>query len=455
MMNPAAAGSMVNSLSQAALSQAALPGVQADVAIKQRAAAFNQWLTDNSKDFVTPAKDSNGNPTPNVTPTVDVQGLAAKAAQAGYTNEALSMNAADLKNKASQIKNASDFQDLALKTRAAVSTYMEAYGNPVDKDGNPVTPPGDAATQTEYNKVIGGIGSLFGMGGQKLFGTPTSDPTTGAPVYKFDPVANRAMAVATMSPQVQVELQQRQEQLNQSGVQGQSGPEWRDPDSDITHNAQKAAIAADPKNASVYSKMTAAQLAGDKSVGGMVTASIVPAPTRGSLVNGGIEFYNRAGQYNAAADALDAAKADLPDEAKTPNNRVMQWFSTNADKIKNNPKLLAAQSQLAALDQADPSAQLGSKDYGSLGFALRQKALTFRQLGDRSINTSTASNFPEAGTAAKTAPGQPSETPQAPAATPAAPATGSVRVRGPNGENGTMDAKEFAIYKNKGWKIAE
>jgi hypothetical protein len=271
---------------------------------------------------------------------------------------------------------------------------MEAYTHPQDKDGNPTgTAPGPAATQQEYDKVVGGIGNMFGMGGQKLFGTPTGTNDQGQSFYKYDPATNKAMAIATMSPEVQTELQQRQEQLNQSGVQGQSGPEWRDLNSDITKNAQAAAIKGgmDP---AIAGKMTAAQLAQDKNVGAIVTGAIIPAPTKGTLVNGSIELRNKQIQLNAAADALEAARSQgvLPDEAL---NAPLAWFKTHAGAIAQNKYLQAAATQVGAIDSANPADQLGNKDYGSLGFALRQKALTTGQLADTTMAAVPKTTFKE------------------------------------------------------------
>lgn len=87
-----------------ALTEAQLPGAQADSAVKQRALAFNDWIAKNRKLYTNPDGSLN------------TRALNAAATAAGFQSEGAAIGAADLKNTADMIRNATDEQTKNIAT---------------------------------------------------------------------------------------------------------------------------------------------------------------------------------------------------------------------------------------------------------------------------------------------------------------------------------------------------
>lgn len=397
------------SMASAANARAALPGIQADSAIKQRAAAFNKWTTANGGQFVSRPTDSDGNPIKGAEPVLDHASFVKAAADAGFLPEAQSVAAVDLSNQSkllvnqgqqasnegANINNATNRNALAVSARGYVSTFMDAY-----EKANPNATQADL--DREYNKNLNGVKGQFGSGLSlaAAFGQPDQVPGPGqqtAPQWKYDRMENKATMTATMSPQVQADLKLRNETTAQSGVTGQSGPEFRDPNSKVTQQARAAAIAADPAHRDIYSGMTAAQLAQNQTVQGAVMASINPASARVSAATGFIEHTNKGKMFSNAADALDAFKQQLPQEDQQAFlSAPGAWFQNNVAKFQNNPAFTNAKFAYENAVQGNPEMKLQGLDAGSASMAMRgQAALEFRQAGTYG-QAATASTSAEA-----------------------------------------------------------
>lgn len=398
----------ISGIASAASTMAALPGIQADSAIKQRAVKFNQWIYDNGGDFVYQPTDKDGNEISSEKPLVNVAGLVKAAADAGYLPEAQAVAAADLANQAqvlansltktqnegAEITNASNRNSLAIFARSYLSTYMDAY-----QKANP-----NASQQElnqEYSRNINGIQAQFGnsMGVTSAVGQP--DVPAGVlgqgapPMWQFDPVENLAMMTATMSPQVQLELSNSREIIAQSGVTGQSGPEYRDINSQVTRTAQLAAIAIDPVHRDIYANMTAAQLAQNETVSGAVMAALNPQGARVGALTNMINHTNNAKMFGNAADATEQFKQSLPPDEQTAFvSAPAAWFTNRAARFGNNPAFIAAKVALDNVIQSNPEMNLTSLDYGSLSVALRrQQNLQLEQAGSfasQAIRSTTA-----------------------------------------------------------------
>ena len=180
-MNMALTGQQLqNAQTQNQIGQAQLPGVQADSEIKQRAADFNKWITDN--------KDTYTNPdgTPNIEKFVN------GASSAGYFKEAQATAGTDLTNKAAAIKNATDQQSQNI---TAANFTQSAINHAVNLIQNA---PEDQRASLAQQYATFGDSKVPGTGQQILQTIGKQDPTTGA--FVVDPAKLKAATQATMTP---------------------------------------------------------------------------------------------------------------------------------------------------------------------------------------------------------------------------------------------------------------
>lgn len=161
-----------------ASTEAATPGIAADSAIKQRAASFNQFKTDNASKFVT--TDADGNKKFSNAAFIEA------ASQAGFNTEAQSVAASDLANssaaltiKRGQTASAGETTDFVKNALNYASTLVSA------------APP---EQQKELWDKYKGFADEQLPGSGKMFG-------------EYSPDKIGAYRTATMSPQVQAEQQ--------------------------------------------------------------------------------------------------------------------------------------------------------------------------------------------------------------------------------------------------------
>jgi hypothetical protein len=459
--------------------KAALPGIMADTAIKQRAANFNKWLTDNASTYIKPEVGADGKPTPGGYHNVDTSGLVSAAANAGYVTEAQSIAANDLKNQSTNLQNgltaattqqtqaltngtnitnANNAATLAIYSRGYVSTMMDAYqkANPTGGD--------NGMWDKEYNKLVNGVQDQYGkaLNVHSVFGTPDVLQTDaqgkpvmgqdGKPVmtYKYDPVENNAMRTATQSPQVQQELANSKELIAQAGATGMNGANWRKLDSDETRNAQKIAIASNPTMADTYSQMTGAQLAAIPGIKETILANVNPQGARSTAVTNMYQQVNDAKQYDSAANKLDALKAKLsPQDQAQFQASPIAWLQTNAARFAGVPEFTDAQSALGNVNQTHPELKLGSMDAGSLAVALRGQRDNSLNLAGTSGAIATAPSITGAAQGVATQGGKPNATPTNPGG------NGSVKMVDTKGKSYTIPANKVAAAKADGLKVAQ
>lgn len=432
--------------------QAALPGIQADSAIKKRAANFNNFLMKNTDQFTNSDSDADGN-TVVGTKKLDVGKLIQFSAASGYLPEAQSLAASDLANKAqvlangqtqantqgTQINNANNAQALAISTRGYVSTFMDAY-----QKQNPAATPDQLDQQ--YNKLINGAKDQYkgALDVDGVFGTPEKGPSGQGPAsYRYNPIENKAMLTSTMTPTVQTDLAQRWETINQSGVSGQSGPEWRDPESAISKQARQAAIAAGA-DTGIVGNMSAAQLATDKSFGGAVMASILPATAREKYLGDQIQHQQNSNLFLNGQIALEdlAGKIDPADKAAfnaSPTTWITSQIQNRVAKYTNLPEFQQAQYAFGNVGKQNAQFPMGV-DAGSLSTAFKNQARIEAEQAGISGAAAKSGTFNRASTASSSAT-QP---------TPAVNAGGTVKMY-KNGKTYNIPAGKQAAAKSAGY----
>jgi hypothetical protein len=393
------------SQTQQQATQAAIPGIVADSAIKARAAAFNKWQSANASNFVSTPTDEAGQPIKGAPPIVDHQGFATAAANAGYYTEAQAVLASDLKNQASSLSNQADATALSLTTRGSVATMMDAFVK-----NNPGA--SDAQVNAEYNRLLKGVGDQFkgsaaektGVNVASIFGP--ADNADGT--YNFDRPLNAAYVQATMNPLQQADLKLRQgalavsqEQVAQAGEVNQAGAAYRNPDSPQTAAARKAAIAADPAHADQYSQMTASQLQNSNVVGGVVKEALVPGTAKAGFNAKSLDEYTNARIYDNAQQKLTAlATSGLTTDPRADNSvpftsMPAQWIKNNLSRFAGGPGaglVLDAQQAFSNANR-DPSLGFDKLDSAALADAMHSQASLHYQLGDQYQTASQQTAF--------------------------------------------------------------
>ena len=158
--------------------RAGIPGIQAEAAIKQRAAAFQKWQTDNSKDFLIPDPK---NPDKK---KVDALAFSNAASVAGFHTEAQAVAAHDLQNdqvaqtlRKGEVALGDEIQGFSKKALAHAANLV-----------NGLPEAQRAAAWGQYagfaDAQVPGTGKLFG---------------------EYDPSKVQSIRTATMDPKAQLE----------------------------------------------------------------------------------------------------------------------------------------------------------------------------------------------------------------------------------------------------------
>lgn len=365
--------------------EAALPGIQADSSVKQRAMAFNQWKTDNAANYT------------NEDGSLNIAKFVGGANKAGYSTEAQTVAASDLDNKSKAITNATNQQSKDVATSTFTSTAANHIATLLD---NPKLSADEKAAQlrkhTDYlNTLVPGSGDQV----LSLLGTPSED---GKSITVNDK-AVQANAQATMSKQEQVTNQISQqnantsaqnastsaEQVKQGGIAGVSGPDARDPNSTQSRTAVQKAIDAGISGITL-GVTSAADLEHLPGVKDQVTATTVPAATKAAATTGAVTEVQAANVYNNAAGLVDKM---IKDGKMKPGTNVGTFISANSAKLANDPDFRALQSSLNQVTAANSSIDITNVDGPGLSAQLRNQAGLSTQKAKTAASVAGATTF--------------------------------------------------------------
>jgi len=404
--------------------QAALPGIQADSAIKQRAAAFNQFQMDHHDLFVDKVTDPN---TGEIKHVVDPTKLAAAANAYGFTDEGASVAAhiiantsaeatakgIALDNQQKQIQNTTLLNDARLKIRSQAENFMLGYQN-----ANP------SATQdvldAKYNEYITKtLKATSDAGGAPFSQDSLFGPPGKGGIYHYDRQTAQGISETALDPTVRENLYQFQQTIN--------GPQGRDIDSDVTKGVQRLLIAANPKDAALIAKQTAAQLYGNAANRALIDNNMNPANNRLQNYNDAMTAGNVITRYQNVSDGIDDFNKSLsPAEQQqymySPKAFLSSWLLKNT----NNSNYIKAKGLLAELD--DPTLGLtGGSDLRSFKGLIQSKIQVLQTQKD---NLQSAARTPQISDlpTPKTAP---------------EPNPNTVRVKDKNGKTGTIPTSQL------------
>lgn len=367
-----------------AQTEAGTPGVAAESAIKQRAAAFNQWKTDNADKYT----NSDG--------SLNINNFVGHANKAGFATEAQSVAASDLVNKSQAIANSTNDQNRLIAQSNYVSTGATHISTLLDTPG--LTDNQKSAQLSKYvdfmNKQVPGAGDQI----LNLFGKSTPD---GKITVNNDAI--KATATATMTKQEQVNNKINQQNANtsaqnaqtsaestrQAGVAQVSGPDARNPNSEQSKLAVKAAQEAGIQGI-VPGVTSAADLAHLPGVAGQVEATTVPAATKSAAATGAVTETQTAQIYNNADSLVNNL---IKKGMMTNGTNVGQFISSNAAKFGNDPDFRALQAALNQITAVNPSIDINKVNAQGLSAQLRSQQTLSEQRAATSAKIATAPTF--------------------------------------------------------------
>jgi hypothetical protein len=333
-----------------ATKMAALPGVEADSAIKKRAADFNNWLTQNR------AKLVNQDGSPNVDAIIN------HASSAGYFNEAQSAAAHKFQTDAAQIKNSTDIQDRNLKTSKYTQDLLSTTATLLDAAGEKQRPELLQKYAQYADSLIPGSGKQI----TTIFGKPNKE--TGTIDVNQENVKAIKQATINALQQEQLGIQKGQLGISygQLGISQQDlalrqaaqgkefaaagfTPEGQDPKSEVNQmfreTMRKSGVPVDD-NMTIWK---AQQIAGTKETATAAqTGQIVPAATRaGALANiGELEGYNKQLQTGINASSKLAKDKDY-------DTKIGQIGNALRSRFENDPEF-AGMRTLVQVHNANP-----------------------------------------------------------------------------------------------------
>jgi hypothetical protein len=350
--------------------QAALPGIQADSQMKQRAAAFQQFQADHHDLFIDKITDPNTGQVQNV---VNPTKLAAAANAYGFTDEGTSVAAHVIANASAEatakgvaldnnkktIENTTLLNDSRLKIRSQAENFMLGYQNANPDASQDVL---DAKYNDYITKTLKATSDAGGapFSQDSLFGPPGTDGK-----YHYNRETAQGISQTALDPTVRENLYQFQQNI--------TGPAGRDVNSDVTKSIQKLLIAANPKDAELIAKQSAAQLYGNPANRAFIDNNMNPASNRLQNYNDAMTAGNTITRYQNVSDSIHQFGSSLsPAEQQqymtSPNAFLSSWLLKNT----NNPNYIKAKGLLAELN--DPTMGLtGGSDLRSFDGLIQSK----------------------------------------------------------------------------------
>ena len=387
--------------------QAALPGIQADSAIKQRAASFNQWLTDNASKYITPDVDDNGKPKQNGNHDIDYTGLIKGAAEDGYVTEAMGLAAKNLANKSTEaqigqtaaltaqteqqtvglgIANDANALKLGVDTRSNVANLMQAFMKNNGIDPRNITTEQQNLLDNQYNLVIKGINDNMAkkqdgspvISVEGIYGPPDAPKDEKSPLgyYNFKPLLNEAYRTAGMSPEVQANL-----------AALHVGPEYSDISSPVTKAVQQLAIANTQNEAqkSAFAKLTGEQLLNIPWVSTMWNNNQNPPNAKTTANDNMAQLLAQGNANDIAASAYQRYHQIVGNDSGLTQGNWASYFNSKIATITGGPArnaLLQANQAITNAIKAQPDLHLESADPESLAGILRnQRDYLYGQAG--------------------------------------------------------------------------
>ena len=347
-MNMALTGQQLqNAQTQNQLGQAQLPGVQAESDIKQRAADFNKWITDNKSNY------TNEDGTPNIEKFVN------GASSAGYFKEAQATASTDLANKAAVIKNSTDAQSKNIATMNYTQSQIGHVANLLTN----APPEQRQALLQQYANYSNT--QVPGSGQQLQLTLGGVDPKTGAPMV--DPSKLKAATDATMTPleagnlavanaNVRISAQNAVTAATgvyQSGLQSMTGPDSTDPASGTSQAAVK--FATEHNIPGVTQGMNAYQISHLPGFAEAYAAQIIPAATKAAAVQDSTLNLQKANQYGTAAATVDKL---VQSGVIPPGVKAITWMEAHKANYSNNKDYLNALSTMHEITTNNPSINL-------------------------------------------------------------------------------------------------
>lgn len=392
--------------------KAALPGIQADSAIKQRAAASNKWITDNASKYTYQATDSaTGEPIKNLDGSpklvTDTPKLVQDMGAAGFVPEAQGITANYLTNKGQELLNqntaASTAQTqaqtnnltlagqdakikLAVDARTLTALNMDAFAKAKGIDlSKPLSPADQTTLDNEntrnislYQATAGAKGSLNAIG---VFGYPVIGPSgppgpngespvlpNGAPdvgKYKFDPATNAEFMQSGMSAEVRANMEATQR-----------GPDWDNPNGAVTKAMQNTAmsVATSDQQKQDFGKLTATQLYANPFVKATWDLQQNPVNAKTQANANAAGYQSQADAFHNAANAWDAYKKTLSPQdqaaiASGTSGSIGAWIASHKAMAMGGPQrdaLMNAEQMLNNAKAADSTQKLDAMDAGSV-----------------------------------------------------------------------------------------
>ena len=432
------------------------PGIAADSAIKARAAAANQALTELGAKYVTPvmvqqklsdgtpALDSSGAPVmvkamnPDGTPqlTVNHVGLANEMAQRGFYKESQSLAANDLANASSAIKNATDQQSKDVATAEFTQKATQHVAQLLEN-----APPD--ARQALLNNYATYAEKLVPGSGQQLASTFTEpDAATGVPVVKHDRVkavydgamsaleAGNLAIAKTNAATGQANAATSREAVAQSGVQGLSGAGYRG----VPPSPEEVAFAK--QNGFPYSPgMDRATLFHLPGLQEAYQARVISGQEKAAAQGAVTESQTQVARYNQAQSAVQKLM-----ERGLLNNTgtIGSQLSNLTSRMGNDPDVRAAMSAVGGLQ--DPGVNPEALSAQAMSSILTQKAKAAQATANVAAAPLKAVTHDQIQPAQAAAAGQPSV------------AGDTVRVVHPNGKIGTIPRSRLQEALKAGYK---
>ncbi len=350
--------------------QAALPGIQADSATKQRAAAFQQFQTDHHDLFVDKVTNPN---TGEVQHIVNPTKLAAAANAYGFTDEGTTVAAHVIANTSAEatakgialdnnqktIQNTTLLNDSRLKIRSQAENFMLGYQNANPNATQDVL---DAKYNEYITKTLKATSDAGGapFSQDSLFGPPGTDGK-----YHYDRQTAQGISETALDPTVRENLYQFQQNI--------TGPVGRDVNSDVTKSVQRLLIAANPKDADLIAKQSAAQLYGNAANRALIDNNMNPASNRLQNYNDAMTAGNTITRYQNVSDSIhqfgsSLSPAEQQSYMSSPKAFIDNWLLKNG----NNSNYIKAKGLLAELN--DPTLGLtGGSDMRSFDGLIQSK----------------------------------------------------------------------------------
>jgi hypothetical protein len=456
-----------------AISEAQLPGVQAESAIKQRDAEFNKFLKDNAGQFYD-TDEKTGIQVFNPSKAADA------AAKAGYLDKARSGLASDLSNQWQTISNAqgnirtqNDAVDLGNKILKLQNDSVGHVANILDN-----TPLAERDQQLQT--LTGGLdklipGSDLGKSIISKLGTPKPvldangqpviDQKTGQPQVTIvaNPTAIAAYKKASIDAATQnsqllarQEAEKRWELTSQSpAAYATSGPEIN-----AAYTALRSAGIGEDKVPSGLSLNALKQLGYGEIVKDAVVSNMAPAATRQDYLNKYTEAQKDIAATNNAINVVSKANTDLlgTRPGSIASGAFIKWVSQNP-AYRSVETAVTRHNAMYPNDQIDPSTmtlrEIGAKLQGTLINRRSDAEVYLNAAKTQELPTNApAGGVPSAERPAGVpVPGGVQNPPatRTPKSNAVTRADGKVLMKGPNGKTGFVSPSGVAEAERQGW----